>query len=167
MIHIYCGDGKGKTTAAMGLAFRMAGHGKKVHIIQFLKGSESGEISFLNGTDITVARCDKNYGFYNSMSDTDKAEITECHNKNLKEALSSLDKLDMLVLDEIFAAVNLRLIDMELVKTVVENCADTELVLTGRNPNEYFAQKADYISEIKKIKHPFDTGADAREGIEF
>lgn len=173
MIHIYCGDGKGKTTAAMGLAMRMAGSGGRVHIVQFLKGSPSGEINFLRDTKnsgdtkITVSRCDKNYGFYKSMSNSEKSEITACHNKNIDEALSLLSELDMLVLDEIFAAVNYGLADMDKIKKLIEGCSHTELVMTGRNPGKYFLDKADYISEIKKIRHPFDKGISARKGIEF
>lgn len=177
MIHIYCGDGKGKTTAAMGLAMRMLGNGGRVHIVQFLKGTPSGEIDFLreagkikskNGdTKITISRCDKNYGFYKNMSDLEKSEITACHNKNADEAFLMLPKLDMLVLDEVFAALNCGLADMDKIKKITESCGSTELVLTGRNPQKYFIEKADYISEIKKIRHPFDKGINARKGIEF
>lgn len=172
MIHIYCGDGKGKTTAAIGLAARMAGNGGRVHIAQFLKGSESGEISFLknvvkNNAEITVSRLDRDYGFYKNMTESEKAEITNCHNAVLQDALSMLDSLDMLVLDEIFAALNYGLADMGTVKRIMEGCGETELVLTGREPGKYFLGAADYISEIKKIKHPFDMGVKARKGIEF
>lgn len=167
MIHIYCGDGKGKTTAAMGLAVRMAGNGGRVHIVQFLKGTASGEIEFLRDTKITVARCDKNYGFFKNMTDSDKEQITKCHNENLRQALSEIRNLDMLVLDEIFAAVNLGLADLDLIKMIIGNCGETELVMTGRDPNGYFLDRADYVSEMKKIKHPFDKGIAARKGIEF
>lgn len=171
MIHIYCGDGKGKTTAAMGLAARMAGDRKRVHIIQFLKGSPSGEIDFLASCRdtklITVSRCDKDYGFFPNMSDTQKQEITQIHNKNLNEALSGIESFDMLILDEIFAALELGLADAGTVKQIMENCKNTELVLTGRNPDSYFLEKADYVSEIKKVKHPYDKGIKARKGIEF
>ncbi len=167
MIHIYCGDGKGKTTAAVGLAARMAGHGGRVRIVQFLKGTVSGEIEFLRDTKIAVSRCDKNYGFYKNMTESGKEEITKRHNENLRQALSELGNLDMLVLDEIFAAVNLGLADLDLVKAIVEGCGKTELILTGRDPDEYFLDRADYVSEIKKIKHPFDKGVAARKGIEF
>ena len=93
LIHIYCGDGKGKTTAAVGLALRAAGQGMKVHFIQFLKGSETGEINILKHIKgITVARCDRNYGFYNTMSDKDKTEIICCHNKMLSNAIEKAQK---------------------------------------------------------------------------
>ena len=171
MIHIYCGDGKGKTTAAVGLAARMLGTGGRVHIVQFLKGNDSSEIDFLKNcainSNVTISRCDKNYGFYKNMSDIAKKEITNCHNKNLTEALEMLSKLDMLVLDEIFAALRFNLADMSIVKEIINSCHGVELILTGREPQEYFIENADYISEIKKVRHPYDKGIKARKGIEF
>ena len=104
MIHIYCGNGKGKTTAAVGLALRAAGQGMKVHFIQFLKGSETGEINILKHIKgISVERCDRNYGFYNTMSDKDKTEIICCHNKMLSNAivLANQESIDMLIMDEL------------------------------------------------------------------
>lgn len=167
MIHIYCGDGKGKTTASIGLAVRMAGYGKKVLFMQFLKGSYTGELEILQKCEnITVMRCDKNYGFFRSMTDSDKENIIECHNENLEYVLKNMDSFDMIVLDEIFAAYNYDLADREKVKKIVEKYKG-ELVMTGREPQEWFVERADYVSEIKKIKHPYDKGITAREGIEF
>ncbi len=167
MIQIYCGDGKGKTTASVGLAVRMAGYNKKVLFIQFLKGSYTGELEILEKSDsIKVFRCDKNYGFTFNMSDEDKKSITSCHNKNLDFAVSYMKDFDMIVLDEIFAAVNCSLVNVETVKLLCENYTG-ELVMTGREPDIWFTERADYISEIRKVKHPYDRGEDAREGIEF
>ena len=167
MIHIYCGDGKGKTTATIGLSVRMAGYGKKVLFMQFLKGSYTGELEILQKSEnITVMRCDKNYGFFRSMTDSDKENIIRCHNENLEFVLKNMDSFDMIVLDEIFAAYNYDLADREGVKEIVEKYKG-ELVMTGREPQEWFVEKADYVSEIKKIKHPYDKGITAREGIEF
>lgn len=167
MIHIYCGDGKGKTTASIGLAVRMAGYGKKVLFMQFLKGSYTGELEILQKSEnITVMRCDKNYGFFRSMTDSDKENIIRCHNENLEYVLKNMDSFDMIVLDEIFAAYNYDLADREKVKKIVEKYKG-ELVMTGREPQEWFVERADYVSEIKKIKHPYDKGITAREGIEF
>ena len=167
MIHIYCGDGKGKTTASIGLAVRMAGYGKKVLFMQFLKGSYTGELEILQKNEnITVMRCDKNYGFFRSMTDSDKENIIRCHNENLEYVLKNTDSFDMIVLDEIFTAYNYDLADREKVKKIVEKYKG-ELVMTGREPQEWFVERADYVSEIKKIKHPYDKGITAREGIEF
>lgn len=167
MIHIYCGDGKGKTTAAIGLAVRMAGYNNKVLFMQFLKGSYTGELEILQKCEnITVMRCDRNYGFFRSMTDSDKENIIKCHNENLEYVLKNTDSFDMIVLDEIFAAYNYDLADREKVKGIVEKYKG-ELVMTGRDPQEWFVERADYVSEIKKIKHPYDRGITAREGIEF
>jgi cob(I)alamin adenosyltransferase len=165
MIHIYCGDGKGKTTASVGLAVRMAGYGRKVLFMQFLKGSYTGELEILE-KNITVMRCDRNYGFFPSMTDADKESIIKCHNENLDYALQNMNSFDMIVLDEIFVAYNFDLADKEKIKEITEKYKG-ELVLTGRNPHEWFLERADYVSEIRKIKHPYDKGITAREGIEF
>lgn len=166
MIHIYCGDGKGKTTAAAGLAARMRGYGKRVLFMQFLKGGFSGEIKTLRDCGITVMRCDREYGFFGSMQDSEKADIKNSHNKNLQYVKEHMHEFDMIVLDEIFAAYNYGLIGSALAEEIVSECK-CELVLTGRDPDKYFLDRADYVSEITKIKHPFDKGARAREGIEY
>lgn len=167
MIHIYCGDGKGKTTASIGLAVRMAGHGKKVLFMQFLKGSYTGELEILQKSEnITVMRCDKNYGFFRSMTDDDKENIIRCHNENLEFVLKNMGSFDMIVLDEIFAAYNYDLAGKESVREIVQKY-EGELIMTGRDPQKWFLERADYASEIKKIKHPYDKGITAREGIEF
>ena len=168
MLHVYCGEGKGKTTAAMGLAARMAGNGGNVLIVQFLKGSPSGEITFFEDAEnIKILRCDKNYGFTFQMSENDKAEIARCHNRNLEYALDNVDKYDLIILDEIFAALNSNLVDVGTLKELIDKSKDTEIAMTGRNPAQYYIDKADYVSEIRKIKHPFDSGLGARKGIEF
>ena len=105
MVHIYCGDGKGKTTAALGLALRAAGSGMRVHFVQFLKGSETSELASLSRIpEITVLRCDRNYGFTFRMTDADKAALTACHNTMLQTVQERLPETDLLVLDEFFAA---------------------------------------------------------------
>lgn len=167
MIHIYCGEGKGKTTAAIGLAMRMAGYGKRVLFMQFLKGSKTGELAAFDVMEtIKVMRCDKNYGFFANMTDDDKTAITKCHNENLRYAAEHTGDFDMIVLDEIFAALSCGVADEAIVKKIMREY-EGELVMTGRNPNKVFLDKADYVSEIKKIKHPYDKGIGARKGIEF
>lgn len=167
MIHIYCGDGKGKTTASVGLAVRMAGYKKKVLFMQFLKGSYTGELEILEKNEnITVMRCDRNYGFLPNMTEADKQDIVNCHNENLRFVLDNMARYDMIVLDEIIASYNYGLADCETVKKIVSEYKG-ELVLTGRDPDRWLCEKADYISEIKKVKHPYDSGILAREGIEY
>ncbi len=167
LIHIYCGDGKGKTTSATGLAVRSAGAGMKVFFARLMKGNYSSELKILEYIpEITVRSCDRNYGFSFRMSEKDKAEITECHNKMLSEAFSS--ESDVIVLDEFFSAYNCCLLDTALARSLIENKnPDTELILTGRNPAPEFLELADYISEIACIKHPYSSGIKARRGIEY
>ncbi|MGB8451799.1 MAG: cob(I)yrinic acid a,c-diamide adenosyltransferase [Anaerocolumna sp.] len=171
LIHVYCGEGKGKTTAAIGLAVRAAGSGMKVVLLQFLKGrmvSELKSLELLPG--ITVIRNKIDYGFYNKMTDQDKKEITKLHNENLTRALNLVKEgqCDMLILDEITAAYKYHLIDRtEVDNLIVNKKAELELILTGREPDPLFLDRADYVSEIKKIKHPYDQNITARKGIEL
>lgn len=171
LIHIYCGDGKGKTTAALGLAVRAAGSGMRVHIVQLLKGSETGELSALQLIpSITVSRPDRDYGFTFSMTDEEKSQLTDCHNRLLREAwqLMSEDSIDMLVIDEFNAAYEYGLLDRELADGIVLNKPEeTELILTGRSPQQKFIEAADYVSEILAVKHPYKSGISARKGIEY
>ena len=169
MLEIYCGDGKGKTTAAMGLALRCAGCGMRVHIVQFMKGTKTGEIEAIKQIKgITVSRCDKNYGFLINMDDGLKKAIIDCHNKMLWEAEKIIGEVDMLILDEFNSAYEYNLLDRELAKKIIfENCKDREIVLTGRNPKKEFKGIADYISEIKAVKHPYSLGVKARKGVEY
>ena len=171
MIHIYHGDGKGKTTAAMGLAVRSAGCGNLVCVVQFLKGRATGEIEVLSRIpEISVFRNDVDLGFAKFMSDEVKAQVTMMHNISLMNAIEKINagECELLVLDELLDAYNLGLIDKNMVHTLFEmRPKELEIVLTGRNPDEYFLQQADYITEMKKIRHPFDKGIGARRGVEF
>lgn len=164
MIHILTGDGKGKTSAAVGMALRMRGAGGRVLFAQFLKGSDSGEVNILrNIGGIDVARLSKNYGFVKSMSAADKESVKREHDAILSSALCC--GCDMIILDEIIPALNTGLADETLVDKILS--LKCEIVLTGRAPSARLAERADYISEIKKIKHPFDRGIAARRGVEF
>jgi cob(I)alamin adenosyltransferase len=167
MIHLYTGEGKGKTTAALGLAIRAAGRGKKVVIVQFLKGRDSGELFSLGLIpNITVIRNLQAKGFFQSVSAEVRLKITEENNKNLTAALAMPH--DLLVLDEICAAYALEAVDRNAVDDLLRNFnAERELVLTGRNPPRHFLGAADYVSEINNVKHPFERGVPAREGIEY
>lgn len=167
LIHIYCGDGKGKTTAAIGLAIRTAGAGMKVNFVQLMKGGYTSEISILNEIkNITVSRCDKNYGFSFNMTQIQKNEITICHNKLISNAFNS--KSDVIILDEFNPAYSCGLLDIELADNfILKKNPIPEIILTGRNPAPKFIEIADYISEINAVKHPFQKGITARKGIEF
>jgi cob(I)alamin adenosyltransferase len=167
MIHIYTGEGKGKSTAAVGLAVRAAGRGKQVVIVQFLKGSETGELAALKHIpQITLLRNTRNYGFFYTATEDSRASMRSENNENLETALAM--SCDLLILDEICAAYNLGAIDRGRIDALVLDPAQSrELVLTGRDAPEHFRKAADYVSEIHKVKHPFDDGIAAREGIEY
>lgn len=170
-LHIYCGEGKGKTTAALGAAVRMAGAGKTVRIIRLLKGENSSELSALKAIpNITVSTCEENFGFVWEMTEEQKKKAAAFHNKLLSEGFSLVreHKADMLVIDEFNAAYELGLLDRELCEEfLLDRQYDAEIILTGRNPAEIFVNSADYVSEIKCIKHPFDKGVKARIGVEL
>lgn len=171
LIHIYCGNGKGKTTAAVGLAVRAAGAGMKVHIVQLLKGNDTSELASLALIpNIKVTRPDRNYGFTFNMSDSDKAELTKCHNRILSEALREMKSggTDMLIIDEFCAGCRSGLADKSLLDEIVfSKPPKCELVLTGRDPEQKYVDAADYVSEISSVKHPYDMGIKARKGIEY
>lgn len=171
LIHIYCGDGKGKTTAALGAALRAAGGGMKVHIIQLMKGRETSELNALNQVkNITIRRCDKDYGFTFNMSSESRKKLIECHNNLLiqAETLLKSDSVDMLIIDEFNAAYEYELLNRELADRIVLKKPDKpELILTGRNPNQKFLNIAHYVSEITSVKHPYSLGINARKGIEY
>ena len=172
LTHIYYGDGKGKTTAALGLALRAAGCGKNVIIVQFLKDWNCGEhnsLVLLN--NITVFRGKSSGGvFARDMSVDEKAETKAIHDDNLKRAVKLLEngKCDMLVLDEAIDAYQMGLLEAELFERLLDNKPEyLELVITGHNPNIRLLERADYVTEMVKHKHPYDKGVLARRSIEF
>lgn len=171
LLHIYSGEGVGKTTASVGLAIRAAGNNMKVVFCQFMKGAPSGEIEVLKKIpEITVFRNDIDFGFSPTFTDEKKSSITSFHNATLEKAMEIMksEVIDLLILDEINPAYELELVDREFVKNIVLNRDEhLEIVMTGRNPDAVFMEKADYISEIACVKHPFYNGVKARKGIEF
>lgn len=170
LIHIYCGDGKGKTTAALGLAIRCAGSGKRVYFLQFLKGSPTSELAILEKIpNITIHRNSRDFGFSFAMTDEEKRLVTQMHNENLQAALDACARegYDLLILDECMGALSTGLLDEALLrKGIAEKPATLELVMTGRNPPDDLVELADYVSEVKHIKHPYDRGIPARLGID-
>lgn len=171
LIHVYYGDGKGKTTASIGLTIRAAGCGLRVVLLQFLKGRNVSEIESLKMLpNITILRNHKDLGFYNTMDDQVKREITQIHNENLERAVEIIksNQCDMLVMDEIIDAYDHQLVNRKMVEDLIINKKpELEIVLTGHNPNPFFLEHADYITEMKKIKHPYDKKIVARKGIEY
>lgn len=171
LTHVYTGDGKGKTTAALGLILRAYGSGLRVVLVQFLKGQDTGELHALEKLPgITVLRYARDFGFYQSASERDKAEMTQLNNDNLAEAyrLAVHGLCDLLVLDEICAAYNNDALNKELANRLILNKPyELELVLTGRNAPQCFINVADYVTEFVKRRHPYDNGTASRKGVEF
>lgn len=170
-VHIYCGDGKGKTTAALGLAVRAAGRGMKVIIARFLKNEDSGEVAVLRQIPgICLKPCHKCFGFFCQMTEEQKKEAKKYYGQlfrdTWKEALEG--KYDMVILDEIMAACRYGFLsEEELEMRLRERPFGLEVVMTGREPSAGLLRMADYVSEICKRKHPYDQGIGARAGVEY
>lgn len=168
MIHLYTGDGKGKTTAAVGLAVRAAGCGFQVYFSQFMKGNDTGELHSLQKlSNVKILRSHKNFGFYSSMSEEDRRELTEIHNRILEELIQAAESgcCNLIVLDEITYPVNWNLLDREKLERLLQQCP--EMIMTGRDAADFLQERADYITEMKCIRHPYEKGIQARRGIEF
>ena len=166
LIHLYWGDGKGKTTAAMGVAMRALAAGKKVVIVQFLKGQESGEITLLFELGAQIYRGKAGHKFVFQMTEEEKAQARKVQDENLLAALQQ--PADLLILDEACAAVQLNMVDEAMLKKAVcEKPAEQELILTGRNPADWMMETADYVTEMHCWKHPYEKGIPARKGVEY
>ena len=169
MIHIYCGDGKGKTTAALGLICRHIGTGGKAVLAQFLKSLPTGELETLKTLGVPVYRNELPHGFFPNMSEQMQKSVREMHDKTLAEVtqLVRTNMCSLLVLDELCAALSLGLIDREAVLALLDDHGNAELVITGRDPEDALLARADYVTEMKLVKHPYEKGVQARKGIEF
>lgn len=171
MLHVYTGGGKGKTTAALGLALRMLGHGKKVLVCQFLKDGTSGELEALSQfRNATIWVSGDVQGFYSRMSVTEQEKTRKLvmqEIEGIQEALSMLQP-DMILLDELAEAISIGCVNeeagMELVREAMKY---GEVVVTGQKAPKAMIQLADYVSDIQCVRHPYAKGVDAREGIEY
>jgi len=170
LIHIYCGDGKGKSTAATGLAIRCLGGGGRVYYYQFLKDGTSGELNVLKRLDgIKVADGYKQTKFTFQMNDVEKKNTRIHYHKEFEKIVAEVSsgKYQLCILDEVLHAINSDFIDLESMIHFLKNKPDNlEVVLTGRNPKSELCEIADYITEMAKLKHPFDKGIPARKLIE-
>ncbi|MFH1566317.1 MAG: cob(I)yrinic acid a,c-diamide adenosyltransferase [bacterium] len=174
MLAIITGEGKGKTTSAFGTALRAVGWGKKVLIIQFIKSKEfpTGEkkaIEKFLSDNITIKTL--GLGFVGIMGDT---KDLDKHRKKAKEALKKTEKLitlnhyDLIILDEILGAIKGHLLTTKKILKLIELIdKNTDVILTGRLAPKSLVDKADLVSEIKKVKHPYDKGILAKKGFDF
>lgn len=195
MIHLYTGDGKGKTTAAIGLAVRAAGRDFRVCFAQFMKGSDTGELHSLRKIpNVKILRSEKNFGFYGSMTDADKQELTKIHNQILDNLIREVEAgaCGMIVMDEITYPINWKLLDLQKLERLLKLCGvavpdrktdsdssktfaseealdqkGPELVITGRDAAPFLWEQADYVTEMQCRRHPYEKGIQARRGIEF
>ncbi len=169
MIHLYHGHGKGKTTAAVGLAVRAAGAGMRVLFVQFFKNGSSSEVKMLSslpGVDVLIPEVW--HGRYKKMSEEQQEETKKCYTELMRDVADRADGYGLIVLDESVSAYNYGMFDRESFLDMLRSWKDVrEAVLTGRDPAPELREIADYVTEMKKEKHPFDLGVNARKGIEF
>jgi len=173
LIHIYTGDGKGKTTAALGLALRAMGAGKSVAIIQFMKQGNYSEHQAIKKYKLPIEIHSYGLGYYKIMGDNKPKSV---HQKAAREALNRAGELiqkgkhDLIILDEINVAIGFGLINInEVIDILITNNSIrcTDIILTGRRAHPKLKKLADLITEMKKEKHYFDKGLKARKGIEY
>jgi len=174
MVHYYIGNGKGKTTAALGLALRASGWGKSVYIAQFLKDKnlKSGEIEALKkaGLNIKIERFnDQIHPIFLNKREVNARKTKSSVRTSLKNIAEFLKKseYDLIILDEIFSILSSGFTTIRDLSELIKKAGNVELVLTGRTCPPSLFKKADYISFVKDIKHPFRKGIKARRGVEY
>lgn len=169
LIHVYHGDGKGKTTCAFGLALRCAGCGYPVRIVQFLKGGETGEVNAiaqLSGVQLLRAATGTKFTF--RMNEAERRQAQRDNTALLEQAFSKAGNLRLLVLDEALIACGTGMVDeARLRQLLIQRPPQLEVVLTGRNPPQWLLDMADYVTHMRKQKHPYDRGVRARRGVEW
>ncbi len=169
LVHLYYGDGKGKSTAAAGLCLRALAAGFPVTVIRFLKSGEynSGEALMLEEKGAVVINGKATDKFVARMDEEEKRETRQRQDEILNSLLKA-ETQGLLVLDEAVSACSYGLADEELLRSVIAHRPQgLEIVLTGREPKQWMIEAADYITEFKKVRHPYDKGIWARKGIEY
>lgn len=168
-VHIYTGNGKGKTTAALGLALRAAGAGLKTYIAQFMKVypySELNSLKLLSDCIIIEQFCGDEFVYKRQLPDEN--EIKKAVNGlNKAKTMMKSDEYDLIILDEVLVSIYFKLLTVEqLIEIINEKPVNVELILTGRYCPEILYEKADLITEMKEIKHYYSKGITSRKGIE-
>jgi cob(I)alamin adenosyltransferase len=169
LVQVFTGNGKGKTTAALGTVLRAAGHGLKVYIVFFLKGDYArGEFTALDKfPNVEVSRS----GFRRFV---DPARITPKEKEQAERAFAAAreavtsGRYDLVVLDELNVAITYNLVGLDdVIRLIEEKPPHVELIITGRQAEARLIEKADLVTEMVKVKHPYDKGIKARKGIEY
>lgn len=171
-VQVYTGDGKGKTTAAVGQAMRAVGNGLRVYMLQFLKTDPTGELEIANliGDKFQIFRFESKKGFFWTLNEEEKRvlkrEIDEAY--NFAVDIIKNNSCDVFILDEIMGVLSNKLLSEEQVLELIDNKPiNMELILTGRNVPDSIKSKADLVTEMKEIKHYMEKGVYVRKGIEY
>jgi len=172
LVIVYTGNGKGKTTASLGMCIRAAGYKKKVKIIQFIKGAwHYGELDGIKLLSDYVELEQLGKGFVGIIDDReDISTHIEAAGKALERAREEMlsGKYDILILDELNVALSLHLVKLEAVLDLIKSKPEKlHLVITGRDAHEKMIESADLVTEMREIKHPFKAGILAQEGVDF
>lgn len=169
LVQVYTGNGKGKTSAAFGLALRAIGRGLRVYVIQFIKGGfDYGELHIMHELPNFKLKAFGQGKFITEMPPTDKDVKLAKEALELAQEVVNSDEYDVVILDEINVALNLKLVDVNEVVDLIKNKPeDVELILTGRHAPPEVVEVADLVTEMKEIKHPYTKGIPPREGIEY
>jgi cob(I)alamin adenosyltransferase len=169
LVQVYTGNGKGKTSAAFGLALRATGRGLRVYVIQFIKGGfDYGELHVLDKLpNITLKAFGR--GKFITAKPPEKEDVKHAEEAlKLAKEITEAAENDIVILDEINVAIDLKLIKLQEVIEIIKKKPDNvEIILTGRNAPEEIIDLADLVTELKDIKHPFHKGFKARKGIEY
>jgi cob(I)alamin adenosyltransferase len=169
LVQVYTGNGKGKTSAAFGLALRAIGRGFRVYVIQFIKGGfDYGELHIMDKLpNLTLKAFGRGKFVTTKPPEKEDVELAEEALQLAKEVVQN-GKYDIVILDEINVALDLKLIKLEeVLKLLKSKPRNVELVLTGRNVPDEVVEAADLVTEMKEVKHPFNKGFQARKGIEY
>jgi len=169
LIQVYTGNGKGKTTAALGLCFRAAGHGYRSYVIQFMKGQiVYGELNSAKMTNGLISIEQMGRPDFVSKENPERIDIEMAQEAlRLAEKVIKSNEYDIVVLDEVNVAADFKLIDIdEVLRILREKPENVEVVLTGRYAPQEFLDIADLVSEMREVKHYYTRGIDARDGIE-
>lgn len=171
MLHAYCGDGKGKTTAAFGLALRVLGQGGNVCIAQFLKCGDSGECKSMSAMTGCTLLSHHPVRKFTSQMNAEQLQETKAACEALLQAAFSCaqeQQVSLLVMDEAFGAISAGVLEEALLlQHIRKDFYAFDIVLTGRNPSNAVLACCDYVTEMHKRKHPYDQGIAARQGIEY
>ena len=171
LIIVFTGNGKGKTTAAMGQALRAVGQGMKVLMLQFIKGTwDYGELESIKRLDPDFKIKPMGKGFVRSKSKLNDNEAIENINQSWEQTENEIfsDKYDMVILDEINYVIDFGLLPIDKMLTLLDNKPERlHVVLTGRNAHEKVIERADLVTEMTEVKHQYSKGIKAQKGIEF